>query len=53
MCPLCMTTAVLIAGSVASIGGLAANAMKKSDVNPPASASREPSERSSSERGCL
>jgi hypothetical protein len=29
MCPVCMTTAVLIAGSVASTGGLAAVAMKK------------------------
>jgi hypothetical protein len=48
-----MATAVMIAGSVASIGGLAASAMKKSDVNPPASASREPAERSPSELGCL
>lgn len=29
MCPACMTTAVLIAGGLASIGGLAAAAMKK------------------------
>ena len=29
MCPVCMTTAVLIAGSVASAGGLAAAAIKK------------------------
>ncbi len=32
MCPVCMTTAVLIAGSVASTGVLAAVAMKKSGV---------------------
>jgi hypothetical protein len=30
MCPICVTTAVLLAGSVASAGGLAAVAMKKS-----------------------
>jgi hypothetical protein len=29
MCPVCATTAALIAGSVASMGGLAAVAMKK------------------------
>jgi hypothetical protein len=29
MCPLCLTTAALIAGSVTSTGGLAALAMKK------------------------
>jgi hypothetical protein len=29
MCPVCITTAVLIAGSVASTGGLAAVAMMK------------------------
>ena len=29
MCPLCLTTAVLIAGSVISTGGLAAIAIKK------------------------
>ena len=28
MCPMCMTTAVLVAGSVASAGGLAAIAVK-------------------------
>ena len=28
MCPMCMTTAVLIAGSVASAGGLAAVVVK-------------------------
>jgi hypothetical protein len=32
MCPVCMATAVLIAGSVTSAGGLAAVAMKKSGV---------------------
>ena len=32
MCPVCVTTAVLIAGSVASAGGLAALAMKRSGV---------------------
>jgi hypothetical protein len=32
MCPACLTTAVLIAGSVASAAGLAAVAMKKSGV---------------------
>ena len=32
MCPVCLTTAVLIAGSVASMGGLAAVAVKKSGV---------------------
>ena len=32
MCPMCMTTAVLIAGSVAATGGFAAVAMKKSSV---------------------
>jgi hypothetical protein len=29
MCPLCLTTAALIAGSVTSTGGLAALAIKK------------------------
>jgi hypothetical protein len=29
MCPVCITTAVLIAGSVTSTGGLAAVAIKK------------------------
>jgi hypothetical protein len=29
MCPICITTAALIAGSVPSIGGLAAIAIKK------------------------
>ena len=29
MCPVCLTTAVLIAGGVASTGGLAAVAIKK------------------------
>ena len=29
MCPLCITTAMLIAGSVTSTGGLAAIAIKK------------------------
>jgi hypothetical protein len=29
MCPVCITTAMLIAGSVASTGGLAAVAVKK------------------------
>jgi len=29
MCPVCATTVALIAGSVASMGGLAAVAMKK------------------------
>ena len=29
MCPVCISTAVLIAGSVASAGGLAAAAIKK------------------------
>lgn len=29
MCPVCLTTAVLIAGSVTSTGGLAAIAIKK------------------------
>ena len=29
MCPVCITTAVLIAGSVTSTGGLAAIAIKK------------------------
>jgi hypothetical protein len=32
MCPVCITTAVLIAGSVVSTGGLAAVAMKKFGV---------------------
>jgi hypothetical protein len=32
MCPLCISTAVLIAGSVASTGGLAAVVIKKSSV---------------------
>ena len=32
MCPVCITTAVLIAGGVASTGGLAAVAMKKFGV---------------------
>jgi hypothetical protein len=32
MCPLCATTAVLIAGSVASSGGLAAVVLKKIGV---------------------
>jgi len=30
MCPVCITTAVLIAGGVASTGGLAARGLKKS-----------------------
>jgi len=38
MCPVCMTTAVLIAGSVASTGGLAAVALKKSGVKNDAAA---------------
>lgn len=33
MCPVCITTAVLIAGSAASTGGLAAVAKKKSWVS--------------------
>lgn len=32
MCPVCVTTVVLIAGSVASMGGLAAVAMTKLGV---------------------
>jgi hypothetical protein len=32
MCPVCLTTAALIAGSVTSSGGLAAIAIKKFDV---------------------
>ena len=32
MCPLCLTTAVLIAGSVSSTGGLAAVAIRKSKL---------------------
>jgi hypothetical protein len=32
MCPVCLTTAVLIAGSVISTGGLAAIAIKKFGV---------------------
>jgi len=32
MCPVCMTTAVLIAGSVASTAGLLAVGVKKSGV---------------------
>jgi hypothetical protein len=32
MCPVCVTTAVLIAGSVTSTGGLAAIALKKFGV---------------------
>jgi hypothetical protein len=32
MCPLCLSTAALIAGSVTSTGGLAAIAMKKFGV---------------------
>ena len=32
MCPVCMTTALLIAGSVTSTGGLAAIAIKKFGV---------------------
>ena len=32
MCPVCITTAVLIAGSVTSTGGLAAIALKKFGV---------------------
>jgi hypothetical protein len=32
MCPLCLTTAVLIAGSVISTGGFAAIAIKKFSV---------------------
>jgi hypothetical protein len=32
MCPLCISTAMLIAGSVTSTGGLAAIAMKKLGV---------------------
>jgi hypothetical protein len=46
MCPVCLTTAMLIAGSVISTGGLAAIAMKKLGVkhaanNHPAPASKE------------
>ncbi|HWZ51167.1 MAG TPA: hypothetical protein VNW54_06865 [Granulicella sp.] len=42
MCPVCITTALLIAGSATSTGGLAAIAIKKFGVknavdNPPAS----------------
>jgi hypothetical protein len=33
MCPVCITTAVLIAGSVTSTGGLAAIAIKKFGAN--------------------
>jgi hypothetical protein len=32
MCPVCATTVALVAGSVASMGGLAAVAMKKFGV---------------------
>jgi hypothetical protein len=32
MCPVCLTTAVLIAGGVTSMGGLAAMAIKKFGV---------------------
>jgi len=39
MCPVCMTTAVLIAGGIASTGGLAALAVKK--LRPRGSASSE------------
>ena len=33
MCPVCLTTAALIAGKVASMGGLAAIATKKFGIN--------------------
>ena len=35
MCPMCMTTAVLIAGGVASAGGVAALALKLRSRNRP------------------
>ena len=50
MCPLCITTAVLIAGSATSSGGLAAIAIRKFGVksavdnhpaSPPSNLSRE------------
>ena len=42
MCPLCMTTVVLIAGSVAATGGLAAVAVKKFGVKKSPELAREP-----------
>jgi len=33
MCPMCISTALMIAGSVASTGGLAAAAFRKSGTN--------------------
>jgi hypothetical protein len=47
MCPVCLTTAVLIAGKVTSTGGLAAIAIKKfgvkngADNNPALTPSKE------------
>ena len=46
MCPICVTTAVLIAGSVTSTGGLAAMAITKFGVksavdSPPTTRSKE------------
>jgi hypothetical protein len=35
MCPMCLTTAALIAGSVTSMGGLAAIAIRKFGVKSP------------------
>jgi hypothetical protein len=35
VCPLCVATAVLIAGGVASAGGLAAAALKRSGARAP------------------
>jgi len=34
MCPVCLTTAALIAGSIVSTGGLAAIAIRKFSVKP-------------------
>jgi hypothetical protein len=47
MCPVCITTAVLIAGSATSTGGIAAIALKRlgaknaADSNPAPTASKE------------
>jgi hypothetical protein len=51
MCPVCITTAVLIAGSVASTGGLAAVAMKKSGVKSAADNRSTPPQSKKDHRG--
>ena len=51
MCPVCIATAVLIAGSAASGGGLAAVAMKKSRVKGAAASHSTPTQPKEDQHG--